>query len=140
MPDPSSPSPGPSPDAAAIAALGRIDGLDTARGLQFFAGRHGLYLRSLRQFVELYGHGIESVETLLAGPSGASADAARRDVHAVGGVAASLGAVRIEQLTRQLEVLQRASAPEAAWRSALAAWHDALSSLLRDLREQLPPA
>ncbi len=139
MTAPSPTPPGAHDAATAIAALGRIDGLDTARGLQFFAGRHGLYLRSLRQFVELYGQHIDSVDALLAGAPGASADAVRRDVHDVGGVGASLGAVRLELLARQFEALQRESAPAAAWRPLLVAWREALTRLLRELGEQLPP-
>lgn len=120
--------------------LPEIDGLDTVRGLQFFADRRGLYLRALRQFVELYGDGIASIDALLAGTPGASVDEVRRDVHAVGGVAASLGATNLERLAREFERLQRQAAVDSAARALLRSFRDNLARLVEGLRRQLPPA
>ncbi len=118
--------------------LPEIDGLDTARGLQFFADRRGLYLRSLRQFVELYGDGVASIDTLLSDAPGASIEAARRDVHAVGGVGASLGATGLERMAREFETLHRQAVPDSGTRALLSDFRDELARLVRDLRRQLP--
>lgn len=118
--------------------LPEIDGLDTVRGLQFFADRRGLYLRSLRQFVELYAPGLAAVETYLVDPQSTLDDAARREIHAVGGVGASLGATRLEQGARQVEAQLRQGADDATLRQLVAVWRGELAQLLAALRQQLP--
>lgn len=128
--------PTPSPDASP--ALPSIDGLDTQRGLHFFAGRRALYLRSLQQFVDLYGSALPGLEAWLSAAPGADRGAALREVHAVGGVAASLGATRLERQARQVDALQRQPAADEPLHVLLAGFRDELTALIGQLRERLP--
>jgi two-component system, sensor histidine kinase and response regulator len=130
-----------SPEAA---PLPTVPGLDTARGLRFFAGRRDSYLRALHHYAKLYGAGLPETDRFLRGASlPHHHDALRRELHSMGGASAAIGAALIGE---------QALALEAAWQNDgagprqgadlaadLAALRDQVATLVRQLRQGLPP-
>ena len=77
-----------------IERLQAVAGLDTARGLGFFAGHEEPYVQALRTFAGLYLGGL---------PAGAnSAEAIRRELHSVGSACSSVGATVLAAEARAL--------------------------------------
>ena len=78
--------------------------LDTRRGLPFFAGDRAAYRRALQHFVGLYADGVASLGTcLVAAPSAAAVDALRRDLHAVRGASALIGAQAVADMAALID-------------------------------------
>jgi PAS domain S-box-containing protein len=135
------PVPAPAP-ATPADALGRVDGLDVARGLDLFAGQRALYQQALGYFVDLYGGGLVAVEKCLAAPGDATREAAGREVHSMGGAAAALGATGLEDGARRVDRMLRgeraAQTPQAELLAELASLRDATARMVVQLREALP--
>ena len=137
--------PGPDADrgAAPTDPLADIPGLDPVRGLGLFGGQRRLYLRGLRQFVELYGGGLAALGRYLADPAAEAAnrEPVRREVHSMGGAAATLGAVDMQQATQRIDALMRAAAAppgqDAALHAELVALQRELATLVARLRDAL---
>jgi len=118
-----------------------VAGLDTVRGLRFFAGRRDSYVRGLRQYVSLYGAGLPAIDRFLSGARGADdIGAMRHELHSMGGASAAIGALAIGERAVALEVALRDAAPDAARTAAIAELRDSVASLVRHLRKQLPLA
>jgi two-component system sensor histidine kinase/response regulator len=133
----------PGADAATLASrlLPAVPGLDTVRGLRFFAGRRDSYVRGLRQYVGLYGAGLPAIDRFLNGASGPDDTAAlRQELHSMGGASAANGALAIGEQAVALEVALRQAAPDAAQTAQVAELRDRVASLVRQLRRQLPLA
>jgi HPt (histidine-containing phosphotransfer) domain-containing protein len=126
------------PSAPPSNGLPEIAGLDTRRGLVFFAGRAASYLRGLHQFAQMYAGGLSSVESYLARPEPDVLTAVRREVHAMGGAAAALGAVGLETQAQQFELRLRAGAADNEVQTLLHGLRDDLAALARQLQERLP--
>jgi HPt (histidine-containing phosphotransfer) domain-containing protein len=123
-------------------ALPRIAGLDTARGLALFAGRHEVYLHALRTCVSIYAAGLPALDARLAHGSGASIEALRAQVHAVGGACAAIGAVDVEAQAQAIDKLLRDAnlgVDEVQLVRMLQGLRSSLAALVQQLRDKLPP-
>ena len=98
----------------AAGALDGLDGLDVARGMSLFAGQRALYLQALGYFVDLYGDGLGAVNRYLASAPGATREAAGRDIHSMGGAAAALGAVELENAAHHIDKMMRGDVAKQA--------------------------
>ncbi len=118
-----------------------IAALDVARGLSLFAGQRALYMQALGYFVDLYGDGLAEVERYLAGAPGATREAAGREIHSMGGAAAALGAVELENAARHIDGMVRsdlAKRPgDEQLRPELELLRDDLAGLVAGLRRAL---
>ena len=114
-----------------------IDGLDVAGALRRVAGNAPFLLSLLRRFVDNNRHAVAEIDHLLA--SGDCLGAERR-AHALKGVAATLGATRVQQAAGELEAALHAEpgSPETARR--LASLGAVLVSLCTALDRELPRA
>jgi PAS domain S-box-containing protein len=131
--------PGAAADAPASRLLPAVQGLDTVRGLRFFAGRRESYVRGLRQYVSLYGSGLPAADRFLNGASGPEdTTALRQELHSMGGASAAIGALAIGEKAVALEVALRQGAPDAAKTAEVANLREQVASLVRQLRKQLP--
>jgi two-component system sensor histidine kinase/response regulator len=123
--------------------LARVPGLDVARGLCFFAGRHASYAMALRHFADLFPEGLVAVGDFLARRPGASREAVGREVHSFGGASAALGALDAERSARRIAALLRdepsgaGTAGEPGLRAELEAIHALAATLLTRLRQAL---
>jgi HPt (histidine-containing phosphotransfer) domain-containing protein len=89
------------PDAtASVPRLAEIPGLDAARGLSQLLGNTDKYLRLLRLFADSHGDDMAGLRLALSGGGVAEA---RRLAHGLKGVASTLGAHRVAELTARLE-------------------------------------
>jgi PAS domain S-box-containing protein len=86
--------------AATLARLGNVQGLDAGRGLATLRGNLDKYLTLLRQFVELHGEDASRLSHCLEQKD---LSEARQLVHALKGVAATLGAHAIAESAKRLE-------------------------------------
>jgi PAS domain S-box-containing protein len=131
------------PAPRATDALDRIEALDVARGLGLFAGQRALYVQALGYFVDLYGDGLASVEKFMAAQGGATREAVGREIHSMGGAAAALGAVDLENAARRIDALVRDErgrpGDDGELRAELAQLRTALGDLVARLREALGP-
>jgi HPt (histidine-containing phosphotransfer) domain-containing protein len=133
--------PAPPPAALAIEAVESIEALDVVRGLSLFAGQRTLYLQALGYFVDLYGDGLASVERYLDAHGDGSREAVGREIHSMGGAAAALGAVELENAAHRIDKLVRGDAARHAGdgllRAELAALRTGLADLVGRLRTAL---
>ena len=142
---PTAPPRAQEPGAGATAPVEQLlpvaPGLDTVRGLRFFAGRRDSYLRGLRQYVSLYGAGLPAIDRFLNG-AGDHDDtrALRQELHSMGGASAAIGALAIGERAVALEVALRQAPPDAAQTAVLVDLRDGVAALVRQLRRQLPRA
>ncbi|TXT20196.1 MAG: Multi-sensor hybrid histidine kinase, partial [bacterium] len=101
-------TPAPAPmepaDTALPAPLVKVSGLDTRRGLAVLRGNTHKYLELLRQFVELHRDDMGRLSDCLAQND---LPGARRIVHALKGVATTLGARAVAEAARELETTLR---------------------------------
>jgi two-component system sensor histidine kinase/response regulator len=97
----------PSAPALALDVLEGIDALDVVRAMSLFAGQRALYMQALGYFVDLYGGGLAAVDRYLAGQVGATREAAGREIHSMGGAAAALGAIELENTARRIDSMVR---------------------------------
>jgi CheY-like chemotaxis protein len=121
--------------------LEHIGVLDAVRGLSLFAGQRGLYMQALGYFLDLYDDGLAAVDRFLAGAPGATREAAGREIHSMGGAAAALGAVGLEEAAHRIDRMMRGDAAKPAddgeLRLELERLRTDLASLVARLREAL---
>jgi len=122
-------------------ALDDIAGLDAVRGLSLFAGQRALYMQALGYFVDLYDDGLAAVDRYVAGAPGATREAVGRDVHSMGGAAAALGAIELEEAAHRIDRMMRGDparpADDAQLRPELGRLRDDLATLVAGLRGAL---
>jgi two-component system sensor histidine kinase/response regulator len=131
---------GSAPGPAALAdglELPAIDGLDAADGLGRVAGNRKLYLKLLRQFVEQQAGAAAEIAAALAR---GDAPLAERNAHTLKGVAANLGAKRVQSTAAVVEEIIRHQGAAEETGSALRQLSAELDPLLDSLRAFLPPA
>ncbi len=132
----------PAPPAArppllATDVLADIEALDLVRGMSLFAGQRALYMQALGYFVDLYADGLAGVDRYLAGQAGATREAAGREIHSMGGAAATLGAVELENAAHRIEALVRGAHAQPDDDGALRAELQAVRAGLADLVARL---
>ena len=88
--------------------LTEFAGLDTARGLAALRGNAQAYVKLLRQFTDDHFGDAQYVRDELAA---GRKDAALRRLHALKGVAGTLGAIRLQAAAAALELAAREGAP-----------------------------
>ena len=127
--------------STATDVLESIEALDVVRGMSLFAGQRALYMQALGYFVDLYGDGLAEVNRYIAGAPGATREAAGREIHSMGGAAAALGAVELENAARHIDTLvrsERAEQPgDEQLRPELERLRDDLANLVAGLRHAL---
>jgi two-component system, sensor histidine kinase and response regulator len=137
---PATPPP-PGGGAQPTDVLEHIGALDAVRGLSLFAGQRGLYMQALGYFLDLYDDGLAAVDRFLAGAPGATREAAGREIHSMGGAAAALGAVGLEEAAHRIDRMMRGDAAKPAddgeLRLELERLRTDLASLVARLREAL---
>jgi CheY-like chemotaxis protein/HPt (histidine-containing phosphotransfer) domain-containing protein len=112
--------------------LADIEALDVARGMSLFAGQRTLYMQALGYFVDLYADGLAAVDKYIAGADGATREAAGREIHSMGGAAAALGAVELENAAHHIDTMVRG---ERAKQSSDEQLRDELELLRDDLAD-----
>ena len=117
--------------------LPAIAGLDTQDGLGRVMGNRKLYLKLLRQFVELQGSGPAEIEAAL---SNHDAPLAERLAHTIKGVAGSLGAREVQQAGAMLEKAIATEAADAELTPLLQAFRATVGDFVSRLRSALPSA
>jgi len=137
-------APAPPPPPAApqpTDVLEGIDALDVVRGMSLFAGQRALYMQALGYFVDLYGDGLVAVGKFLAGAPGGTREAAGREIHSMGGAAAALGAIELENAAHRIDKMVRGDrarqVDEAELRAELQAIRDGVAELVAQLRRAL---
>jgi two-component system sensor histidine kinase/response regulator len=137
-PRPSAPTPAP-PQPTDV--LEDIAALDVVRGMSLFAGQRALYMQALGYFVDLYSDGLAAVDRYLAGTPGATREAAGRDIHSMGGAAAALGAIELENAAHRIDKMVRGDrakqVDDAQLRPELEALRTGLADLVARLRQAL---
>ena len=137
-PPPSAP-PRPAPQPTDV--LENIDALDVVRGMSLFAGQRALYMQALGYFVDLYSDGLGGVDRYLGGAPGATREAAGRDIHSMGGAAAALGAIELENAAHRIDKMVRGDrakpVDDAELRAELEALRTGLANLVARLRQAL---
>jgi len=117
-----------------------IDALDVVRAMSLFAGQRALYMQALGYFVDLYGDGLAAVDRYLAGQVGATREAAGREIHSMGGAAAALGAIELENTARRIDSMVRGERAKQDDDSELRAQLQTLRAGLADLVARLRTA
>jgi len=129
------------PEPKAIDLLEGIAALDVVRGMSLFAGQGTLYMQALGYFVDLYGDGLPAVDRFIAGQPGATREAVGREVHSMGGAAAALGAIELENAAHDIDAMVRGGqagpAGDAPLRARLDRLRDDLADLVARLRNAL---
>jgi PAS domain S-box-containing protein len=132
--------PAPPPPRAApqpTDVLEGIEALDVVRGMSLFAGQRALYMQALGYFVDLYGDGLAAVDKFLAGAAGGSREAAGREIHSMGGAAAALGAIELENAAHRIDKMMRGErarlVDDEQLRPELQAVRDAVADLVARL-------
>jgi PAS domain S-box-containing protein len=129
------------PSTLATEALDHVDALDVVRGMSLFAGQRTLYLQALGYFVDLYREGLASVGKYLDAPGSVSREAVGREIHSMGGAAAALGAIELENAAHRIDRLVRGDggreADDSVLRAELAAVRTGLAELVAQLRAAL---
>ena len=136
---PAAPPPPAAPQPTDV--LESIEALDVVRGMSLFAGQRALYMQALGYFVDLYDDGLAAVDRYIAGAPGATREAAGREIHSMGGAAAALGAVELENAAHHVDTMMRGDpakqADDAALRAELKLLRDGLADLVARLRKAL---
>jgi len=137
-------APAPPPPPAApqpTDVLEHIEALDVVRGMSLFAGQRALYMQALGYFVDLYGDGLAAVDKFLSGAPGGTREAAGREIHSMGGAAAALGAIELENAAHRIDKMVRGErarqVDDGELRAELQAIRDAVADLVARLREAL---
>ena len=89
-------------------------------------------MQALGYFVDLYGDGLAAVNKYIANAPGATREAVGREIHSMGGAAAALGAVELEEAAHRIDKLMRGDPAKPADDGEL---RPALERLRRDLAE-----
>ncbi|MPM31490.1 Sensor histidine kinase RcsC [bioreactor metagenome] len=120
------------PSAGILAKLGKLEGFDTQSGLRLLRGDCARYVGLLTQFSDRHGRDAARMEELLAlGES----EGVLRIAHALKGVAATLGAVRIQEQAEKLQCLVQKDGEKAEMKAEIAG----LACELSQLKEALEP-
>jgi two-component system sensor histidine kinase/response regulator len=128
--------PRPRQAVQSVAAFEGIDGLEPARGLAFFGGSADVYARGLRQFVDLYGNGVEAFDAWLSDPTPSAFDLMRRELHSISGACSAVGAGAVGELAHETGRFVR-SAVQVDAASAVELMAVRLARLVDDLRVAL---
>jgi two-component system, sensor histidine kinase and response regulator len=140
-PAPAGAAPATPDDAPATGGLAHIAALDSVRGLSLFAGQRALYMQALGYFVDLYGDGLGAVDKYIANAPGATREAVGREIHSMGGAAAALGAVGLEEAAHRIDKLMYGDparpADDRELRPALERLRGDLAELVAGLSESL---
>jgi two-component system, sensor histidine kinase and response regulator len=136
------PAPATSPPPPQVTdVLDDIEALDVVRGMSLFAGQRALYMQALGYFVDLYGDGLAAVGKFIAAAPGATREAAGREIHSMGGAAAALGAIELENAAHRIDRMIRGDAArrvdDEQLRAELRALRDGLADLVVRLRQAL---
>lgn len=114
-----------------MTALAEIAGLDATSGLNRICGDEGFYFSLLEQFCRQHARdGDVLIEKLAEGDRAGMIQV----THALRGVAAALGAEKVQQLARSLEEAIKEGADEDSLQSAIQELVDALLTLLAKLQ------
>jgi two-component system sensor histidine kinase/response regulator len=131
------------PEPLATDVLEDIEALDLVRGMSLFAGQRALYMQALGYFVDLYGDGLAAVNRYIANAPDATREAAGREIHSMGGAAAALGAIELENAAHHIDTMVRGErarqAGDAQLRAELELLRDDLADLVARLRKALRP-
>ncbi|MBC7664977.1 MAG: response regulator, partial [Caulobacter sp.] len=122
------------------AVLADIEALDVVRGMSLFAGQRALYMQALGYFVGLYGDGLAAVDKYIAGADGATREAAGREIHSMGGAAAALGAIELENAAHHIDTMVRGDRAKQSSDEQLRAELELLRDDLADLVKRLGKA
>ena len=122
------------------AVLADIEALDVVRGMSLFAGQRALYMQALGYFVDLYGDGLAAVDKYIAGADGATREAAGREIHSMGGAAAALGAIELENAAHHIDTMVRGDREKQSSDEQLRAELELLRDDLADLVKRLGKA
>jgi signal transduction histidine kinase/CheY-like chemotaxis protein len=124
-------------EARALAAddLPEIEGLDAMDGLARVAGNRQLYLKLLRQFIGQQGPAVAEISAALSKDDAALAE---RIAHTLKGVAANLGAKKVQTAASLLEEIIRQRGSTTATEPALQQVSQVLVPLLEELENFLP--
>jgi len=128
------PAPPPNTSPAVDDGIPAVEGLDSREALARIGGRRTLYLKLLRQFLDLESAPLQIAEKLASGDR----SQAERIAHTVKGVAGSLGAGVVQDAAARLELALRDRTDSNAWEPLLAGFRTALSGLTGRLRAALP--
>ena len=132
------PAPPPAPQPTDV--LEDIEALDVVRGMSLFAGQRALYMQALGYFVDLYRDGLAAVDKFIAGAPGATREAAGRDIHSMGGAAAALGAIELENAAHRIDTMVRGERAKQCGDDELRAELQVLRDDLADLVARLHAA
>jgi two-component system sensor histidine kinase/response regulator len=111
-----------------------IAGLDTETGLRRMLGKKGLYLSTLRRFVQTQGDVATRIQQALAH---GQAEEAHRMAHTLKGLAGTIGAVPLQEAATQLDAAIRDQWPADRYDAALAAAKVQLQALVAALTPAL---
>lgn len=120
---------------AQLAALQTVEGLDAAVGLRILQGNVHRYLRLLGQFVVKHG---QDASAMIARAAAGDLQAIQFTAHSLKGVAATLGAVRVQQLAAQAEARAKQGADSDLLLSGLDDLATELSELVTAIQAVLP--
>ncbi len=132
---PAPPPPLPAPLETDV--LDKIEALDVVRGMSLFAGQRARYMQALGYFVDLYGDGLAAVNRFIAGAPGATREAAGREIHSMGGAAAALGAIGLEDAAHHIDTMIRGERAKQASDGQLRGELETLRDDLADLVARL---
>jgi PAS domain S-box-containing protein len=135
------PAPAPAPPVPQPTdVLEDIEALDVVRGMSLFAGQRALYMQALGYFVDLYRDGLAAVDKYIAGAPGATREAAGREIHSMGGAAAALGAIELENAAHHIDTMVRGDRAKQSSDDELRAELQVLRDDLADLVARLHAA
>lgn len=123
-----------SPPAAPTKSANPQTELDTAAGIHYFAGNRESYFRMLRRFDQLH---LQDPENIRAQLREAQFDEARRIVHSLKGVAATLGAENLRMIAAQLEQDIKQAVDLEALEVQIDLLQQAMSALSHEIEELL---
>jgi two-component system, sensor histidine kinase and response regulator len=113
-----------------------IEGLDMAAGLRRVLGREPLYLSMLRKFATGQKSATTEIHKALVASDWETAE---RLVHTLKGVAATIGATKVQRRAESLESAIRTRVPRGAVEGPLEDLVEPLFTLIRHLEQTLPP-
>ncbi len=119
------------PAISAQAPLATSEELDTASGLQYFAGQWPSYRRMLMRFAEMHEHDAVKLEAALADRNRATAE---RLAHTLKGLAATLGARPLQREAEELERRIREGEPVDLLQGCVAAVAVRLDAVRAEIR------
>jgi len=124
-------TPAPDPMLDLVRALEALPGVDVATGMKFARGRHSVYLELLNMFADPEHLVAARLEEAAAA---AKPDELRERAHALKGVAALIGATRIERLAADLEAAARSAVSTLELITAARLVDDSLEELAAAIR------